>query len=275
VLYGTTGQGGGPYDRGSVFRLLSDGKVQIVYSFSASHADGQEPMGSLIDVNGTLYGTTELGGAYGLGTVFALTPSGSETILHSFSGYDADCAEPESSLVSVNGMLYGTAVGGGPADRGCVFSVTPSGTETVLHFFGSTKGDGIEAAVGLTYLNGELYGVTEAGGAFNGGTVFQMTLTGAESVLYSFPTGSGGSETPLFAAGGLLYGATIGRDTAANYGTVFSITPAGTESVLYSFTGTPDGAGPLGSLAQIGERLYGTTDVGGATNHGSVYSVLP
>ena len=53
----------------------------------------------LIDVNGTLYGTTSSGGEYGSGTVFGVTTSGMETVIHSFSGSDG--SEPLAALKNV------------------------------------------------------------------------------------------------------------------------------------------------------------------------------
>jgi hypothetical protein len=122
---------------------------QIVYRF-AGGTDGQKPQASLIDVNGTLYGTTTTGGAYcqesdgaGCGTAFSVATTGTENVLHSF-GNGTDGTAPTSSLIGVNGTLYGTtAFGGGycAADgaTGCgtVFSITPTGTEQGLHRFGS------------------------------------------------------------------------------------------------------------------------------------------
>jgi uncharacterized repeat protein (TIGR03803 family) len=88
----------------------------------------------LLEVNGTLYGTTWVGGTYGLGTVFSMTTSGKEHVLHSFNGSDG--AHPETDLIDVNGTLYGTThVGGfkwgckpninGTAGCGTVFALTP------------------------------------------------------------------------------------------------------------------------------------------------------
>lgn len=86
-------------------------------------------------MNGTLYGTTSRGGTYGLGTVFSMSTSGSEQVLHSFNGSDG--AHPDAdSLIDVNGTLYGTThVGGfkrgctrdgnGTVGCGTVFALTP------------------------------------------------------------------------------------------------------------------------------------------------------
>ena len=141
--------------------------------------DGAKPAASLIDVNGTLYGTTASGGAYKGGTIFSITPGGKEKVLHSF-GYGADGAYPVASLIYVNGALYGTTENGGASNfcgGGCgtVFSITTSGSESVLHSFAG-NGDGIYPAASLTDVNGTLYGTTTSGGLYGNccGTVFSL-----------------------------------------------------------------------------------------------------
>jgi hypothetical protein len=99
--------------------------------------DGAEPLGSLIfDGQGNLYGTTHLGGnpscSNGItpcGTVFEVTPSGTETVLHNFEGVPNDGSEPDAGLVmDANGNFYGTTAAGGNA-AGCT---DPYGCGTVF-----------------------------------------------------------------------------------------------------------------------------------------------
>ena len=128
TLYGTTLWGGpGGEEGGTVFSITPSGKEKILHSFEGN-PDGEEPQGNLLDVNGTLYGTTELGGTYGDGTVFSITPSGKEKILHSF-GSASDGTDPLAGLIDVDGTLYGTTAAGGTGcgGSGCgtVFALTP------------------------------------------------------------------------------------------------------------------------------------------------------
>ncbi len=87
-------------------------------------------------MNGTLYGTTARHGAHGVGTVFAITPSGKETVRYSFGTNSGDGTSPFAGLVDVNRTLYGTTASGGTkccsGSSGCgtVFAVTTSGKET-------------------------------------------------------------------------------------------------------------------------------------------------
>ena len=131
-------------------------------------------MAGLVDANGILCGTTFAGGAYGSGTVFSITPTGSETLLHSF-GAAGDGAQPEAGLLNVDGTLYGTTYAGGAKEYGTVFSITPSGTESVLYSFAAKYEDGTRPAAGLIIVKGTLYGTTVFGGANNDGTIYSLT----------------------------------------------------------------------------------------------------
>jgi uncharacterized repeat protein (TIGR03803 family) len=264
TFYGTT-RVGGTNNWGTVFRITSSGKESVLDSFIGG--DGGNPLAGLIDVNGTLYGTTFNGGASSLGTVFAITPAGKERVLHSF-GSGSDGLAPQAGLVDVDGVLYGTTTGGGgTSGAGTVFSITPSGTETVLHNFSEHSSDGYNPTAALVDLNGTLYGTTEFGGITNGGTVFAITPSGSESVLYNF-RGYHYSDGAFPLAGlvndnGVLYGTTeIGgaycSKNSSGCGTVFKITTSGAESVLHSFKAEADGIAPVAGLIDVKGALYGT-----------------
>jgi len=141
TLYGTTVDGGSAdcynnYGCGTVFSATTRGTEKVLYRFRAGR-DGANPIASLIDVNGMVYGTTENGGSNsycrepnnGCGTVFSLTTSGSEKVLHSFAG-NSDGALPFASLIIVRDRLYGTTQQGGGGSTGCdscgtVFAISP------------------------------------------------------------------------------------------------------------------------------------------------------
>src|SRR5215469_16741964 len=245
----------------------------LLYSFGAP-LDGVQPRAGLIaDSAGNLYGTTADGGAFGRGTVFRVTPSGTETTLHSFAGPPDDGALPLAGLVADSaGNLYGTTIGGGAFEHwGTVFKVTQSGTETVLHSFAAPPYDGIHPTGGLIADSaGNLYGTTSGGGVFFSGTIFKLTPSGTENVLYSFGGLPDDGSMPMAGliadSAGNLYGTTAGGG-AFGYGTVFELTPSGTESVLHSFAGPPnDGSMPMaGLIADSAGNLYGTTVSGGAS----------
>ena len=101
--------------------------------FSFDGANGAIPYAGLVDVKGTLYGTTSTGDLGG-GVVFAITPAGAETVLYGFKG-GSNGSAPYAPLTFAKGELYGTTIAGGPANCGIVFSVTLSGAEKTLHNF--------------------------------------------------------------------------------------------------------------------------------------------
>jgi uncharacterized repeat protein (TIGR03803 family) len=124
TLYGTTAFGG-TYGHGTVFSIrASDSSYSTLYSFGAGSNDGQTPMASLRDINGTLYGTTDSGGAYNKGTIFSITTNGTEHVLYSFGASSNDGAYPQAALIDVTGTLYGTTTeGGGSGHEGVVFAL--------------------------------------------------------------------------------------------------------------------------------------------------------
>jgi uncharacterized repeat protein (TIGR03803 family) len=281
-LYGTTQTGPGAYGHGTVFRITVTGVEKVLYDFPGK-PDGSNPKAGLVNVGGVLYGTTYGGGAYTSsgftdGTVFSITPDGSEKVLHSF-GSGTDGANPEASLIAVHGTLYGTTYAGGTYGRGTVFSITPSGSEKVLHSF--CKGtDGFYPSASLVAVNGTLYGTTQHGGTYNNrGTVFSISLSGSEKVLHDFGNETDGAipSAPLLDVNGTLYGTTQEGGSSSTCGpgcgTVFSITTGGTEKVLHSLGNGGYANNPVAGLGALNGMLYGTTMYGGSAQWGTVFAL--
>ncbi|HEY3637268.1 MAG TPA: choice-of-anchor tandem repeat GloVer-containing protein [Rhizomicrobium sp.] len=262
-------------------------KTIYKFCYSVPCPKGTKPPGSLVNVNGLLYGTAENGGkgyhGIGQGTIFAVDPtSGRETAALRFTVEDG--IFPLAGLLQIGGLLYGTTSAGGSKCglRGCgtVFSFDPAtGTETVLHAFaGGGRKDGQSPSAGLIAVDGTLYGTTFSGGKADYGTVFAVDkTTGGEKVLHSFQkNGADGywSVAGLLAEKNMLYGTTE-QGGAHGDGTVFAIDPkTGAETVLHSFDGM-DGAAPEAGLIAVKGLLYGTTVTGGAYNNGTVFSLDP
>jgi uncharacterized repeat protein (TIGR03803 family) len=278
-LYGTT-IGGGPCGCGTVFKLESNGAETVLYSFAA-RTDGASPFAPVtIDKTGTLYGTTTGYGAYGFGTAFKLTKTGEETTLHGFADR-TDGGLPYAGLIrDGSGNLYGTAAIGGDLNcnpgtfPGCgvVYKLSKRGVESVLYSFTGGQDGANPYASLIRDKDGNFYGTTGSGGASNAGTVFKLTTTGVESVLYSFTGGSDGG-TPqsvlIRDEAGNFYGTTYsGGDSSCDppygCGTVFKLAPSGKETVLHRFTGGSDGALPFGGVVRDAKgNVYGTTNDGG------------
>jgi uncharacterized repeat protein (TIGR03803 family) len=237
TFYGTTIFGGAyscspTYNCGTVFSITTGGSETVLHSFTNEN-DGANPEADLVDIGGTLYGTTYSGG-YGFGVVFSITPEGIEKVLHSF-GNGTDGRNPHAGLIDVGGKLYGTTEFGGKKNRGTVFSIRMDGSEKVLHSFG-TGTDSSQPLAQLIYLGGTFYGTSTEGGRYacgrvRCGTIFSIT-GGVEKVLHSFNGTDGqGPAAGLIDVSGTLYGTTSkgGANTCASVtcGTVFSITTGG------------------------------------------------
>ena len=309
-LYGTTGAGGSygncsPFGEtcGVVFELTpaSGGpwKESVLYTFTGG-VDGGLPESSLtIDASGNLYGTATIGGTYGVGNVFMLTPGSggwTQSVLYSFAG-GSDGAYPKSAapLLLKNGNLYGTTYAGGgnnclnaPSGCGVVFQLVPgngSWTENVLWRF-TNGADGAFPYSSIVADNtGSLYGTTTQGGYLQGncqpygcGNVFQLQNSSngwTLNTLYSFTGGTDGGQpwsTPTLDSAGNLY-ATASSFGSYYYGTIFELKPATNGwkfRVLYTFMGPPDAGVSEAGLLQRGTTFYGTS-YGGGTGSGCFF----
>jgi uncharacterized repeat protein (TIGR03803 family) len=294
TLYGTTSEGG-TYGHGTVFAITPSGSEKVLYGFKGG-TDGSGPLSGLIAIEGTLYGTTYDGGGngcyngHGCGTVFSITTSGKENVLYAFAG-GTDGANPRAALLDVKGVLYGTTSNGGGSGcsgySGCgtVFSVTTGGSESVLYRF--QNADGANPAAALIDVGGTLYGTTTYGGSYSQcgygegcGTVFSVSLTGSEAVVYNFTGSSDGAYpvTSLLDVNGTLYGTTTNEGNTNCYcGTVFSVTTGGGETTIHAFSGDPnyDGDVPRGGLIDVSGTLFGTTSGGGKYRRGTVFTITP
>jgi len=286
-LYGTA-PNGGAYAAGTVFQIMTNGALTVIYSFGGNagfepavgwtNYDGNEPLAGVVQgTDGNFYGTTASDGAYGQGTVFQLTPGGVLMTLHSFTnlndlGQNVDGAKPEGELVEGDdGNFYGTATSGGADACGTIFRITPAGAYDILVSFNGTNG--FRPVAGLCKGNdGNFYGTTYGAPGNYYSTVFQMTTNGVLTTLHQFQfageTNDGDEPVAKLIQGsdGKFYGTTTGN-------TVFQITTNGTFAVLHTFSGL-DGLIPRASLVQGADgNFYGTTSGGGAHGYGTIFSI--
>lgn len=237
------------------------------------------------------YVLTVAGGkAYGTnhGTVYSLTPSGQYRVVYRFrGGVDGSVV---SSLVPVGGKVYGTTFDGGSKGYGSFFVIDPAGQKQTLYEFKGGS-DGLNPTA-LVPADGAFYGVTERGGtntcqvASSGpsqlqtagcGTMFEMSSSGNERVVYNFGTANA-FPISLIETAGVLYGATSGEQVSAGAGTstIFTITPSGVLKTLHAFGTQRDDAmwADLGPLPASGS-LFGTALVGGKYGDGILFKLSP
>ena len=268
---------------------------EVIYSLGGDEDGEYTDTDLVIDPAGSLYGTSVQGGAFGGGTVFQLTPSGTgwtHTVLYSFTG-GADGGEPYKGVtLDAHGNLYGTAVtgGSGVCEGGCgvAFKLTKSGTtwtQSVIHAFAGGN-DGSGPGAGLAFDKGNLYGMTATGGDFGLGVIYKLhqdqSGNWTESVIHSFTGGTDGSSGSagrlISDQAGNLYGvATTGG--ANGQGTAFELVRSQNGNwkfkTLYAFKGDPDAGFPYGALVfDASGNLYGTTYYDGANDLGAVYQLI-
>jgi uncharacterized repeat protein (TIGR03803 family) len=242
-IYGTTFAGGRGTCSGGcgvVYKLTPTGggwTESVLYSFDGG-SDGASPWaGVTLDEAGNIYGTTASGGAFGVGTVYELSPSGSgytKKILHSFQT-QSDGSEPYAGVVlDRSGNLYGATQFGGSGGGGTAFELSPSGgswTYTVIYPFVGSGGGHAKGPVGDLAMDnaGNLYGTTTGDGAFRFGSVFKLTPGSGSWTYTSLHDFTGGSDGQLprsnvvFDASGNLYSTAYGG--VDGKGVVFEITP--------------------------------------------------
>ncbi len=272
VLYGTT-SAGGAHGAGTVYGTDAVGVESVLYSFTGG-ADGGNPQSGVIgDSAGNLYGTTFGGGVNNNGLVYKIDTTGTETVLYSFLG-GSDGSAPYGRLTKdTAGNLYGTTTGSDSG--GTVFQIDPAGNKTILHSFDGTDGQAPYSGVTLD-ASGDIYGTTTLAGSTDSGTVYKLSSSGEELLVYSFLGAADGSDPyagVILDSAGNLYGTTVYGGTGGA-GTVYKLDPKFNKTVLYNFTGGSDGGNPYANLLRSkAGTLYGTTQNGGANGKGVVFKL--
>ena len=234
----------------------------------ALSGDVGTPFGKVYqDASGNFYGTTDLGGLSGIGSIFRLTPAGPAYVfqeVHAFSLPDGQ--QPVSGLASgSDGFLYGATIGGGRFGNGTLFQFDPSGRVTTIHDF--TVSDGVNYGTAVTVGPDGLYGT--AGGGTDG-LVYRVSKSGTLDVIHTFD-GADGSEPfggVILASDGWYYGTTYGGP--GNAGTIYRVSSAGNFETLHVFT-QADGSLIQRGLVEARGHFYGVAFAGGTFNAGTVF----
>ncbi len=194
-------------------------RVILILLYQFASPGPMNPQASLLQaIDGNFYGTTASGGASDVGTLFRMTPAGTVTVLHEFTGGTSVGANPVASLIqATDGNLYGTTVFGGSSNSGTLFQLMLDGTVTILYAFTGADDGANPVASLIQATDGNFYGTTYSAGSASLGTVFQMTLCGIVTTLHAFTgtEGAGPSAALLEAMDGNLYGTTSFRPPSA------------------------------------------------------------
>lgn len=291
-LYGTTASGN---NNGTVYRLRQHRGLwrgSIIHRFG-SGSDGNTPYAGLTPNRdaGTFYGSTYLGGASDLGTIYSLIRPRNrwkESVLYNFDGLNGAYPSSPLSRDKATNILFGTTRSGGIRECGVAFSLDPADNafQIIHHFRGRRKGDGCIPSSQLREgaQAGTLFGSTLAGAHKERGTLFMLTAIRRrwqESVIHKFKGYDGigpvdiampanDPETSIYgvAQSGGKYG----------HGVVFRIARPGPKKwrlrVIYNFTGADDGDQPVGIDMDRGTGvLYGTTAAGGSARAGVIFQL--
>jgi len=280
-FYGTAARDGAD-GNGTIFKVTPKGEYSVLYAFQGG-AGGQYPeTGLYLASDGNLYGTTFLGGNYGVGMVYRISTSGVFTSLYSFTG-GTDGASPFAGVIEgSDGNFYGVTASGGAVNAagftgyGTIFKMTPGGVLTTIYTFSGGDADGSTPYAGLVEgSDGYLYGTgnnDEVGDTvYESGNVFKVSKSGQFTNLYHFQGGNDGcnpdgalTEGP----DGSFYGSThncalfANDDDQSGQGVLYNITPSGTFKTMYEFTGQADSGHPEGQMTFGSDgNLYGTTTV--------------
>jgi uncharacterized repeat protein (TIGR03803 family) len=290
ALYGMAAAGGNRGD-GVIFRIGVDGTgYTVLRSLGNGSADGAQPIGSLIQSGGLLYGMTESGGLPNGGIIFSIAPDGTGfTTLHSFTNGPTDGAGPVGSLTKSGSVFYGTTSSGGSVPNanglyqfGAIFKINTDGTGfTLLHSFGN-PGDGAVPYFGSLVVSGStIYGTTSAGGANSFGTIYKINTDGTGyAILHTFTASANDGAEPfgsVILVGSSLYGMTkYGGSTGT--GAIYKIGLDGSGfGLIRSLFLNPSDAGNPQTELLLGTdgKLYGMTPAGGANALGTLFGLAP
>lgn len=274
MLYGTT-LSGGLTNNGTLFKIQTDGtNYQKIYDFNMNTL-GASPAHGLISDGEFLYGMTSYGGVYNKGTIFKIKSDGSGfEILMSFDGSNG--SYPEGSLMILGDSLYGTTTQGGLFSNGIVFKILKDGNGfTVLHDFTISDGQSIRSK--LLYVSGYLYGTAQNGGNNFAGTVFKIEPSGNNfQKIFDFDFSSSGQQPnkELVTDGTQLFGTTY-NGGAFSKGVLFKLNFDGSNfTKLVDFNTITTGSNPMSGVTIVGDTLFGTTYIGGASGQGVLYRIL-
>jgi uncharacterized repeat protein (TIGR03803 family) len=297
-LYGTAvtgGIGGCEGGCGVVYKLShahGSWNQSVIYSFTGG-SDGSGPGSPVVsDKQGNLFGTTPVGGANGLGTIYELKEQKDGTwklaVIHTFTGgSDGAGGSAGRLLFDDKGNIFGVATSGGAHGSGTAYQLSPAQHGKwklkTLYAFRGQPDAGFPYGGMIRDSAGNLFGTTYYDGKNDIGAIYELSQAGGkwkERVLHSFAGGSDGKQsisTMVSDAAGNLYGTTIAGGSGCDCGTIFKVAKGSRKvSVMHRFRGAPDGAILYaGMVPDSAGRFYGITLQGGSANIGTIFKFVP
>lgn len=265
---------------------------QVIHNFTNGSDGGVPPYTLVLDKKGRLTGTANEGGANGTGTVFRMKHGKSGWSLTTLYNFNDTDGQPGWGLTWYKGSIYTNAfyesVFGGACGSALQLNRAQRSWQTVLMHTYVEKQDGCPTGNLVLDSTGNVYGVTQDGGAGGFGSIFELSYSGSswnQSILYSFQGGSDGGAPYsglVFDSAGNLYGTTTragGSGCGEGCGTVFELSPSNsgwTYNVIYTFEGGEDGGMPTAGLVfDNAGNLYGAAESYGANGGGTVFELAP
>ncbi|GEM_PF-1119976 len=280
ILYGFSEYGGTNYV-GAIFSFdPSNNHVSAIHSMIDA-SEGDMPQGNPLIYNGKIYGVNNMDGVNPYGTIFSVDIDGNNfAVLHSFSAFVGDGAQPFGSIIFYSNKLYGTTYSGGANDVGTLYRFDPNGLnfEVVYSFANNNAADGYNPVGGLVEYQGKLFGVAARGGELGLGVVYSINPDGTDfEIVHDFNNISYGTgpQAALAIVGNTLYG-TTSNDGALAGGSLYSVDTDGNNfKDLHDFSSDlNNGNTPwFGPLYIEGDTIYGTTVFGGSSSAGVIYSI--
>tara|TARA_R110002096_G_scaffold407290_1_gene605728 strand:- start:14066 stop:16987 length:2922 start_codon:yes stop_codon:yes gene_type:complete len=242
---------------------------------------GETPESISIATNGKIYGTTYLGGINNGGVIFEYDPqTGVFDKKHDFESQTSGL-RPAGNILISNGFLYGTSLLGGANSDGVLYEYDLSNFsfKNLISFNASVTGASPNATL-IRASNGNLYGLTEAGGINNDGVLYEFNPNSGLLIkridFEANITGSSPQSGLVEANNGKLYG-TCMRGALSDDGSLFEYDITTNQLVkkvdlgaafqfIIRFKYIPE------LIQAKNGKLYGTTDRAGLRNLGTIFS---
>ena len=251
-FYGTTVSGGPSY-AGVLFEWIPGSNMYSKKQDMEYTSKGLSSRSTLSLLNGKLYATAQ-GGASGSGTIFEWEPDANEFAKKQDFSTLVKGSDPNSKLTIFNGKFYGTTVSGGTQSVGTIFEWDPGAGNVFTKKQDLTYASGASPKGNMVLLADMFYGMTQSGGLYNSGVIFQWDPVGnVYTKRYDFASTSGSSPAgDLVLNNGKFYGMTQYGGGAFSLGTIFEWDPvSGNFTNTVEFDGTNGRFPVYNSLVKI------------------------